>query len=87
MGPVSPHEPGKAENFFWLVIEKGIRDSKHKKDWTPAAGLKKEGPRGRHGKELNSANKQNQLRTDSSPRSPVRMEAPADNLDFHLVRL
>lgn len=80
MGPVSPHEPLKAENFFQLVTEKGIRDPKHKKDWTPAAGLKKERPRGRHGKELNSANNQNQPRTESLPKSPGRTAAPADTL-------
>lgn len=78
-GPVSAHEPLKAENFFLLVREKGTRDSTHKKDWTPAAGLE-ERPCGRHGKELNSANSQDQLRTDSPPRPPAGAAASADAL-------
>lgn len=80
MGPVSPHERVKAENFFWLMVEKGIRFKAQEGLDTPAAGLKKEGPRERYGKELNSAKNQNQFRTDSSPKSPVRTEAPADTL-------
>lgn len=63
-----PHEPLKAE-FFQLVTEKEIVDSKEEKKETPAAGLRAE-PRGQRGKELHSARHQDESRSRLSLRVP-----------------